>query len=75
VTYYRNVFTVEVLSDEPLAPTVDLADLDYLTTEGDCSGRTEHTVTNEQVTEQAMAALLIAQGSDPDFLIHKEDSA
>lgn len=70
-TYYRNVFTVEVLSDKPLSGC-GLDELHYLTTDGECSGMTVQTVTNEKLSESEMCARLIAQGSDPDFLIPTE---
>lgn len=67
--YYRNVFSIEVLSDQPLAALLDLAELGYMITEGECSGQVEQVVTNERVSEAVMAVLLKAQGSSPDFLI------
>lgn len=76
-SYYRNVMTAEVLSDRPLddAELHSLDILHALITDGDCSGRTERTEVNEQLTAARMAELLIAQGSDPEFLIQPDDES
>jgi hypothetical protein len=67
--YYRNVFEVEVLSNEPLPDAVDLADLAYEITEGGSSGQVSVTTRNQQLTAEQMRAALIRQGSDPEFLV------
>jgi hypothetical protein len=68
--YYRNVITVEVLSNEPWGDEVtDLRVLRYQITDGQSSGAVARTVVNEQVTAGRMAELLTAQGSNPEFLL------
>ena len=74
MTYYRNVFMIEVLSDEPLAG-LEVSDIDRLITDGPCSGLMTVVTANEEVSEQHMAELLIAQGSDPEFLIPAKEDA
>ena len=72
--FYRTVFHVEVLSNEPLVcDELSLTDVDYLITEGDCSGVIKCEPENEEVTREAMAVLLAAQGSDPAFLLGDEE--
>lgn len=72
--YYRNVITVEVLSDRPLMDEeTDLETLHYLTGEGDCSGMTSRTIVNDPVSAERMGELLTAQGSSPEFLIRPCD--
>lgn len=65
-TFHRTVWTVEVLSDEPLATGLDLADIDYAITEGHCSGE-YHVTHTEVLTGLEMAEALQHQGSDPEF--------
>jgi hypothetical protein len=70
--YYRTVFVYEVLTEgEPLT-NVGLRELEYHTTEGHASGMflSEET---EEISEEHMRRLLIAQGSDPEFLISDEE--
>ncbi len=62
----RTTFTVTVLSEGPLPKHIDLDGVAYAITYGDCSGHTERT--DETLTGPQMAAALIAQGSDPEFL-------
>ncbi len=70
--FYRTVFTIEVLSDEPLqADGMGLEEINYEITEGHCSG----VVTTDgsmEVTKKEMSDLLYAQGSDPSFLFGDE---
>ena len=61
----RATFTVTVLSRGPL-PAISLADVAYEITLGDCSGQIERK--DETLTGPQMAAALVAQGSDPEFL-------
>lgn len=65
--FYRNVFVVEVLTEEPIASCPELATVAYQITDGDWSGETTHQVENQRVSGRRMAKLLIAQGSDPGF--------
>jgi len=64
--FYRTVITVEVLTNEPFF-FENLADVHYAVTEGHASG-TFFVESEETVTEETMRELLIAQGSDPEFL-------
>lgn len=64
--FYRNVFSVEVLSEEPLPDSMSLDAIHYEITNGDYSGRLLETVV-EEVNSKRMAELLLAQGSDPEF--------
>lgn len=63
---YRTTFTVTVLSRGPLPADINLADVAYEITLGDCSGQVERT--DVEITGPQMAAELVAQGSDPEFL-------
>lgn len=66
-TFYRNVFTIEILSEEPLSGEERLSDIEYLIGPGPCSGKIETTTDNEQVDGRDMARLLQDQGSEPGF--------
>lgn len=63
---YKTIYTVEVLSDEPLG-NLGPGDIEYEITEGHCSGVTSFT--QKEITEFQMAKELIRQGSDVDFLL------
>lgn len=69
--FYQTVVTYEVLSDEPLG-SVSLKDIDYMCTEGHCSGRFIETK-EFQVSKEVMSKLLVDQGSDPEFLLGEEE--
>jgi hypothetical protein len=69
--YYRQVFTVEVLSDEPVDFN-SLEDMHHAITSGDCSGDFRLS-RQEEVTATEMIELLEAQGSDASFLVAEED--
>lgn len=65
--FYRSVVTIEVVSDEAGVSNLDLDDLQGEITEGGSSGL----VISRQETEidgAQAAKLLIAHGSDPEFL-------
>jgi hypothetical protein len=64
--YYRTIITVEILSDYPYSVDT-LADVGYDMTEGDVSGQI--TEKCEEITKMEMKKALIAQGSDPVFII------
>ncbi len=68
--YYRTVYRIEVLSGEPLG-CIDLTRLDYEISEGHCSGRFLDT-SEEEVTAEHMEHLLLAQNSDPCFLLGED---
>ena len=68
--YYRTVVTYEVLSVGPYY-FENLEQLAYDTLFGDCSGVTLN-VEYEEVSEEQMSELLVAQGSDPSFLLGED---
>jgi len=68
--FYRTVLVVEVLGTEPY--TDGLAGLSYAVGEGDFSGDVLAENTHE-VGAAEMAALLVTQGSAPDFLSVDDD--
>jgi len=70
--FYKTVFTVEVLSEEPLRDDMDLSDVDYMITEGGWSGIVDRSDTVELSGLEA-ARELQNQGSDPDFFCLDED--
>lgn len=69
--FWRNVITVEVLSEEYYDPG-SLEQVAYDIDEGACVGN--FTVTGrEEVGPERMADLLISLGSEPDFFIIEEE--
>lgn len=64
--FFRTVFTIEVLSEEPADPDICLEDLAHAITEGPWSGDIK-TDGSAAVNGKKMAKLLVAQGSDPSF--------
>lgn len=63
--YFRTVVEIEILSeDEPWHGEVSELHRDIV--HGDCSG-TMKIKSNDEVTPNRMAQLLLAQGSDPGF--------
>ena len=65
--FYKTVFRIEVLSEEePIGEDVDLATINYLITDGHCSGIVTRD-SPEKMSAPEMARLLLAQGSDPEF--------
>lgn len=64
--FYRTVIEVEVLSEEPFMFDT-LEQVHYSITEGHCSGTVTPRITNEEIDGPAMARLLLAQRSDPEF--------
>ena len=71
--YFKTTFVIEVLSEDlPIDDDVTLSQLEYLITEGDCSGLIRQTAVVELSAEE-VAKELIAQGSDPEFFGLDED--
>ena len=64
--FYKTIFSVEVLSENPIEQIVDLDDLNYMITDGDCSGDID-SEGSEEIDGATAAKLLIKQGSDPGF--------
>ncbi len=69
--FYRTIIQVEVLSEDRFVWD-SLSDVAEAIFDGDCSGNTTE-ISQEEVTPEAMAALLEAQGSDPQFLLGDGD--
>lgn len=65
--YYKTIVVVEVLSNEPLQ-NPSLYEIAREIRSGGWSGNYEIGA-SEEVSKEKMAELLIAQGSDPAFLI------
>ena len=63
--------TIEILSNGPLAE-MDLKELAYAITDGDCSGVVDYGKP-KILTKREMAKALLAQGSDPQFLLDEEE--
>lgn len=64
--FYKTTYTIEVLSEEPLAEGLSLYAIDHRITYGDCSGLFKKT--NEKtVSPKQMTKLLVEQGSSPSF--------
>lgn len=66
--YFKTTLTLEILTSDCPPKWGNLAELHHLITDGDASGDVKNTVTKE-VAEKTMWKLLIAQGSDPEFLL------
>lgn len=70
-TFYKAVFSIEVLSEEPI-DDMTLEDIEYAITEGHCSGVITKSDTVE-MTGPEMAKALLAQGSDAEFFQLDDD--
>jgi hypothetical protein len=66
--FYRQVVSVEILSEELIDFDNDLEAIAEAITTGECSGVVSVAVSDE-VDGLAMARLLEAQGSDPGFFM------
>ena len=72
MSLYRIVYKIEVLADSPMHhESLSLKDIAYEITEGHASGVFLDTEV-EEVSKERMSELLIAQGSDPSFLLGEE---
>ena len=68
--YYRTVFKIEVLSDEPIEDGIGLEEIAYELSEGQWSGMfLDEEV--EECDEKRITELLENQGSDASFLIEE----
>jgi hypothetical protein len=72
MTYYKTTIVFEVLTDEPLPDELSLGDIVNETIHGGASGEVKECKT-EEVSREAMAQLLIDQGSDPEFLLGDDE--
>ena len=68
----KTVIRVEVLSDTHYDPQT-LADVHMDITEGDCSGKW-NIIEQVELSKKDMSDALIAQGSDPQFLLGENDN-
>ena len=68
--FYKTVVTIEVLSEYPFTPE-SIKNIDYVITEGDCSGTWDYDV--KIISPQEAARSLIEQGSEPGFFQLDED--
>ncbi len=65
--FFKTVVQVTILSeDKPVGPNMELDQIHYAITDGDCSGDCK-VVSQKQVSGKKMAMLLTEQGSDPGF--------
>ena len=72
-TLFRIVYSFEVLADSPIhQEPFSLNSLAYEVMEGHSSGALLG-IEVEKVSRKRMAALLLAQGSDPEFLLGDEE--
>jgi hypothetical protein len=72
--YYKTRIVIEVLSNEPITTPFgieDLEDVAYEVVDGEWSGAVS-VESMEELTKEECAAALIAQGSDPSFLITED---
>jgi hypothetical protein len=72
MTYYKTIVKIEILSNFPYTGQETLQEIVHDITEGDCSG-VWNFASQKELTEQQMKRALIRQGSDPSFLIPKEE--
>lgn len=70
--FYRCVYKIEILSEEPIREDLDLQQINYIITEGECSGVVE-AGEEQEVDGPAMAKMLMEQQSDPSFFGLSED--
>jgi hypothetical protein len=64
--FFKTTITIEIISDRKYN-SVDLEQINYDITEGDCSG-VVNVQNYQELTPEETAKALIAQGSDPEFL-------
>jgi hypothetical protein len=64
--FYKTVVEVTILSEEPY-DIIDLDQIHYDITFGDCSGQC-NIKSSEEVSAEEMKKLLKTQGSDPSFM-------
>lgn len=70
--YYKTIYTIELLTEDPMPDPVDIETIHYEMSEGRASGMFKETKV-ETLSGPEMAKALIAQGSDPEFLFLNED--
>jgi len=70
--FYKTIIQVEILSEEALPSGLSLTDIDFIISEGDCSGQLQ-TISEEVLDGKQAAQALLKQGSDPDFFMLTEE--
>lgn len=70
--FYKTVFQIEVLSEEPINDCVSLEQLSREIECGDFSGQIER-INSEELSGEGMANLLLKQGSDTEFFMLDEN--
>jgi hypothetical protein len=63
--FYKAVFSIEILSEEPI-DDLSLDEMVYAVTEGGCSGMVTR-ASDDVLAGPEMAKALLAQGSDAEF--------
>ena len=64
--FYKTIFTITVLSEDPLKEIETLGELNYEITMGSCSGHINQDL-SQTIDGPTAARLLEEQGSDPEF--------
>lgn len=64
--FHRTLITIEILSEDPIPPWMELKNIVYECEAGDFSGTTVSTV-EHKVNGKKMAKLLLNQASSPEF--------
>ena len=70
--YFKTVYTIEVLTTEEKLTDIGMEEIAYQCMGGDCSGIISDTVITI-LTRKEMTAALIAQGSEPEFLLGEDE--
>lgn len=63
--FFKTVVTIEILSEERLPDPLSLEEINYLITEGPCSGKMTHA--EREISAKVAARELCKQESDPEF--------
>ena len=66
-TLYRTVIQIEVLSETPIEHSMSTAEIQQECDDGEFSGMTDTTVSNQPISGKDAAKLVIAQGTDVEF--------
>jgi len=71
---YRTIIQIEVLSEKQFPKDgLSLSDIEYEITDGDCSGKIETTLLNEEIIGERAVAFVKAHGSDSEFFQMDEE--
>ena len=72
--FFRTVFQIEVISEDPLANDWGITQLRHQILDGDATGSVD-CIRHRQVSPKLAAQLAISQGTDPEFLFLDEDGS